>query len=242
MVIATAVFDSPPWKNLIVNGLVLAEDGAKMSKSKKNYPDPHLVINKYGADALRLYLIDSPVVHADSLAFSEAGVRMKQQKLFLPWLNAFNFFVQNANRLEVDGGRPLDPVGRDRLEKDVNNTTDRWIQASLNNVIKKVHEEMTAYRLYTVTPKLVSFIDSLCNWYIRLNRDRMRGKMGDAEARASLSTMYYVLSNLSVLMAPFTPFIAEHLYQQLREMRLKVMSPEERQAYDKKVSGVEGKD
>ena len=211
-----------------------------MSKSKQNYPDPNLVISKYGADALRLYLIDSPVVHGDSLAFSEAGVRMKQQKIFRPWLNAFNFFMQNANRLAEGGGRMFDPAGEDSLAaRELSNVTDQWIEAVLNHLIQFVHQEMKGYRLYTVVPKLVSFIDQFCNWYIRLNRDRMRGNFGEEEARTSLAVMYDVLYNFAVLMAPFTPFIAEHLYQQLREVRLRVMNSQEREAHAQKVGVTE---
>ena len=98
MVISTALFDKPPFKNLIVNGLVLAEDGNKMSKSKKNYPDPMIVVNKYGADALRLYLINSPVVKAESLRFKEDGVLAVLKEVFLSWYNAYRFLFQNIEQ------------------------------------------------------------------------------------------------------------------------------------------------
>ena len=100
LVLSTALYDKPPFKNLIVNGLVLAADGQKMSKSKKNYPDPMGVVGKYGADALRLYLINSPVVRAENLRFKEEGVRDIIKDVFLPWYNAYRFFVQNLQRLE----------------------------------------------------------------------------------------------------------------------------------------------
>lgn len=99
-VLGTLLFGRAPFKNLIVNGLVLAADGQKMSKSKKNYPDPVQVIDKFGADALRLYLINSPVVRAESLKFKEEGVRDILKDVFLPWYNAFRFLMQNLERLE----------------------------------------------------------------------------------------------------------------------------------------------
>ena len=100
LVLSTALYDKPPFKNLIVNGLVLAADGQKMSKIKKNYPDPMGVVGKYSADALRLYLINSPVVRAENLRFKEEGVRDIIKDVFLPWYNAYRFFVQNLQRLE----------------------------------------------------------------------------------------------------------------------------------------------
>lgn len=99
MVLATALFDKPAFKNLIANGLILAADGKKMSKRLKNYPDPMFVVNQYGADSLRLYLINSPVVRAETLKFQEKGVRDVIKDVFLPWFNAYRFFVQNAIRM-----------------------------------------------------------------------------------------------------------------------------------------------
>jgi isoleucyl-tRNA synthetase len=100
LVISTALFNKPPFKNLIVNGLVLANDGQKMSKRLKNYPDPMEVVNKYGADALRLFLINSPVVKAENLRFREEGVLAILKDVFLPWYNAYRFLLQNLERYE----------------------------------------------------------------------------------------------------------------------------------------------
>ena len=108
MVLSTALFDKPAWKNLICNGLVLAEDGRKMSKRLKNYPAPSLILERYGADALRLYLINSPVVHAEDLRFKEDGVKQVLKDVFLPWYHAYRLFVQGASSLEgSQGARPL---------------------------------------------------------------------------------------------------------------------------------------
>eukprot|EP00577_Skeletonema_sp_RCC1716_P004648 CAMPEP_0113390134 /NCGR_PEP_ID=MMETSP0013_2-20120614/10003_1 /TAXON_ID=2843 ORGANISM="Skeletonema costatum, Strain 1716" /NCGR_SAMPLE_ID=MMETSP0013_2 /ASSEMBLY_ACC=CAM_ASM_000158 /LENGTH=1169 /DNA_ID=CAMNT_0000273267 /DNA_START=56 /DNA_END=3565 /DNA_ORIENTATION=+ /assembly_acc=CAM_ASM_000158 len=218
MVLSTALFDKPAFKNLIVNGLVLAGDGKKMSKRLKNYPDPNLVIDKYGADALRMYLINSPVVRAESLKFQEPGVLGVVKEVFLPLYNAFRFFSQNLERLEANTGTKFVP-SKDKVSA-ATNPTDVWISAATQGLIKFVHEEMTAYRLYTVMPALVSFVTQLTNWYVRLNRDRLKGlEGGESESEAGLQVMYDVLLDVTILMAPFTPFITEYFYQHLRKLQ-----------------------
>ncbi|CAK4076019.1 unnamed protein product [Aphanomyces euteiches] len=212
MVIGTALFDQPPFKNLIVNGLVLAEDGRKMSKSLKNYPDPADIFAKYGADALRLYLINSPVVRAEPLKFQEAGVLGIIRDLFLPWYNSARFFVQNVARLEEDTNATFVPS----TGIEYTNVMDAWIIAALNSLIKFVRAEMAAYRLYTVVPRLVDFIDQLTKWYVRLNRNRLKGSEGAEAAQVALSALFEVLYTLCKLMAPFTPFLTEYMYQFLK--------------------------
>lgn len=215
LVISTALFDKPPFKNLIVNGLVLAEDKKKMSKRLKNYPDPTKIIDSYGADALRLYLINSPVVHAEVLIFREKGVKDVIKDLLNKWYNAYKLFVDNVIRSENEGRKfNLD---KNIIDK-TTNVMDKWILASCQSLIKFVRAEMAAYRLYTVIPKLVSFIEDLTNWYARFNRDRMKGKYGNDEETYSLSTMALVLLDLCRTMAPFTPFFVEVLYQNLKQL------------------------
>lgn len=215
MVISTALFDKPAFKNLIVNGLVLAEDGRKMSKSLRNYTDPGIIFEEYGADALRLYLINSPVVRAEPLKFQDAGVMGVIRDVFLPWYNAARFFAQNALRLEESTGKTFVPDSKAAIES--TNDMDAWIIAALQNLIKFVREEMSAYRLYTVVPRLVDFIQQLTNWYVRLNRPRLKGSDGNDAAFVALSSLYEVLYALSKLMAPFTPFFSEYMYQFLRK-------------------------
>ncbi|OQR89611.1 isoleucyl-tRNA synthetase [Thraustotheca clavata] len=215
MVIGTALFDQPPFKNLIVNGLVLAEDGRKMSKSLRNYPDPNEILAKYGADALRLYLINSPVVRAEPLRFQEAGVMGIIRDVFLPWYNAARFFVQQVARLEETTEKTFVPT---KLDGDVEltNTMDAWIIAALNSLVQFVKAEMAAYRLYTVVPRLVEFVDQLTKWHVRLNRNRLKGSEGVEAAQIALSALFEVLYSLCKLMAPFTPFFTEYMYQFLK--------------------------
>ncbi|KAI5733383.1 hypothetical protein M8J76_011262 [Diaphorina citri] len=204
----------PPFKNLIANGLVLSSDGQKMSKSKKNYPDPMEVINRFGADALRLYLINSPVVRAENLRFKEEGVRDVLKDVFLPWYNAYRFLIQNIERFNTE----------EKLSFQYNeaegstNIMDAWIISFSESLIEFVRKEMAAYRLYTVVPRLVLFIDNLTNWYVRMNRRRLKGEGGPADCKVALNSLTKVLFTMVRVMAPYTPFLCEHLYQNLRHL------------------------
>uniref|UniRef100_A0A1B0CA15 Isoleucine--tRNA ligase, cytoplasmic n=2 Tax=Lutzomyia longipalpis TaxID=7200 RepID=A0A1B0CA15_LUTLO len=218
LVISTALFDKAPFKNLIANGLVLAADGQKMSKRKKNYPDPMEVVHKYGADALRLYLINSPVVRAENLRFKEDGVRDIVKDVFLPWYNAFRFLYQNIERLRKEDGVEF---AYDSTRK-ADNVMDIWIVSYKESLLEFVASEMKAYRLYTVVPRLTKFIDQLTNWYVRLNRRRLKGELGKEDCLISLNTLYDILVTMVKMMAPFTPFLTDFMY-----LKLKDLSPEE---------------
>ncbi|XP_034685407.1 isoleucine--tRNA ligase, cytoplasmic isoform X2 [Vitis riparia] len=217
MVLSTALFGKPAFRNLICNGLVLAEDGKKMSKRLKNYPSPTEVIDEYGADALRLYIINSPVVRAEPLRFKKEGVHGVVKGVFLPWYNAYRFLVQNARRLEVEGVGPFIPIDGVTLQKS-SNVLDQWINSATQSLVHFVRQEMDAYRLYTVVPYLVKFLDYLTNTYVRFNRKRLKGRTGEGDCRTALSTLYYVLLTSCKVMAPFTPFFTEVLYQNLRKV------------------------
>jgi len=127
MVISTAIKNQAPFKNLIVNGIVLAEDGTKMSKSKKNYPDPLFVTKTYGADACRLYLCNSPVVRAESLQFKESGVKTCIREVFLPWFNSYRFLIQNISRYEQDNGVNFVFDSKVKFNMEQGNMMDKWI-------------------------------------------------------------------------------------------------------------------
>ncbi|MCP9261114.1 Isoleucine--tRNA ligase, cytoplasmic [Dirofilaria immitis] len=201
MVLSTALFNRPPFKNLICNGLVLAADGSKMSKRKKNYPDPLEIVRKYGADALRVYLINSPVVRGENLRFREEGVRDVLKDVLLPWYNAYRFFVQNVKIYECANSKEFT-----LLDVKSVNIMDRWILSFTNSLLNFVKNEMTAYRLYAVVAPLTKYFDALTNCYIRLNRKRMKGEDGLEDCAYSLSTLGEVLLLIVRLMAPFTPF------------------------------------
>ncbi|CAI4054793.1 hypothetical protein SKDZ_02G0320 [Saccharomyces kudriavzevii ZP591] len=212
-VLGTHLFGAVPYKNVIVSGIVLAADGRKMSKSLKNYPDPSIVLNKYGADALRLYLINSPVLKAESLKFKEDGVKEVVSKVLLPWWNSFKFLDGQIALLKKTSN--IDFKYDDSVKSD--NVMDRWILASMQSLVQFIHQEMGQYKLYTVVPKLLNFIDELTNWYIRFNRRRLKGESGVDDCLKALNSLFDALFTFARAMAPFTPFLSESIYLRLKE-------------------------
>ena len=208
MVLGTCLFDQSPYKNVIVNGLVLAEDGKKMSKRLKNYPDPTKMLDTYGADAIRLYMIYSPVVKAESLKFSEKGVQQLMRDLLIPWWNAYSFFVTYAN---VDGFNDAEVV-----YPKSENVLDRWIVSSMETLITDVTAAMDEYDLQRSVRPFVKFVEDLTNWYIRRSRRRFWKSTNDGDKLCAYRTLRYVLVQLSKVAAPFTPFIAEEIYTNLK--------------------------
>ncbi|GAB4854841.1 hypothetical protein Ancab_023425 [Ancistrocladus abbreviatus] len=217
IVLSTALFGKPSFRNLICNGIVLAEDGKKMSKRLRNYPSPSEVINDYGADALRLYMINSPVVRAEPLCFRKDGVYGVVKGVFLPWYNAYRFLVQNTKRLEIEGFSPFIAIDLSMLENS-SNVLDQWINSATQSLVHFVRQEMDGYRLHMVVPYPLKFLDSLTNIYVRFNRKRLEGRTGEEDCRTALSTLYHVLLTSCKAMAPFTPFFTEVLYQNLRKV------------------------
>jgi isoleucyl-tRNA synthetase len=216
MVLSTALFDKPAFRHVIVNGLVLAEDGRKMSKRLKNYPDPLYILNTYGADALRLYMIHSPVVRAENLCFSEEGVKDALRHLLIPWWNAYSFFVTYAR---VDGWQPAAAKSGGARPADTPPAAqllDRWILSSLDHLAADITEAMDRYDLQQAVRPLVRFIEDLTNWYIRRSRRRFWKSSDDNDKAQAYATLYEVLLTLCKLAAPFTPFISEAIYRNLR--------------------------
>jgi isoleucyl-tRNA synthetase len=207
-VLSAALFDKPAFKNVIVNGLVLAKDGKKMSKRLRNYTPPDELMDNFGADALRLFLINSGLVRAEELRFTDDGVKDMVRRALLPWFNSFKFFSTYA---AVDGWK-MNKGG----EIATDNILDQWVLSKLQTLIKNVNHEMQNYRLYNVVPELFNFIEDLTNWYIRLNRRRFWEEDMEADKVAAYSTLYTTLESLCRLMAPFTPFLSEHIYQELK--------------------------
>ena len=206
MVIGTALFGRAPFRNVIVNGLILAEDGKKMSKSLRNYPDPNQILEQHGADALRLMLIDSPVVKAQELRFSEKAVHDIVRRILLRWWNSYSFFVNYAN---TDDFRPRGDAHKSP------NILDQWLRSRLHSLIENTQKEMAAYRLYNVVPGLLQFIEDLTNTYIRFNRSHFWQEGMPEDKRLAYETLYETLMTLSKIMAPFAPFLAEVTYQNL---------------------------
>ena len=156
------------------------------------------------------------------MKFQEEGVNEVVRGVFLPWYNSFKFFVQCYERYEISTGKSFIPD--ENVAKSSKNDVDVWILAASVDLVKFVHQEMKAYRLYTVVPRLLDFLDNLTKWYVRLNRYRIKGELGENDALLGLNVLYCVLVTMTRVMCPFTPFFTEYLYQQLRKLNPNYMS------------------
>ncbi len=210
LVLAAALFEQPAFRNVIVHGMVLAADGKKMSKSLRNYTPPEELMETFGADAVRLCLMTSGLVRAEEQRFTDDGVRDMVRRALLPWKNAHSFLLTYA---EIDGWSP-GPEGAPASP----NILDRWILSRLQTLKANIGREMERYRLDNVVPRLFSFIEDLTNWYIRLNRPRFWGEGMTADKQAAYATLYTTLYELSAAMAPFAPFLADHIYLSLSQL------------------------
>lgn len=202
-VIAGAIKKQAAYKNVIVNGIVVAEDGKKMSKSLQNYPDPNLVMEKYGADALRLYLLSSPVMLAENLAFTEKDLQVVYRRFNGLLQNILNFYLMFSG----------DKRSGQDLPKKLNNDLDKWIVSKYELLLQDVTQAMKEYNLVKATRPLFDFVDVLSTWYLRRSRDRFKGD-DQADKEAAIATLGYVLKQLAKVIAPFTPFTAEIIYRE----------------------------
>lgn len=202
-ILSTALKNSETFKNVIVNGIVLAEDGKKMSKKLNNYPDPMLMFDKYGSDAIRYYLATSQVMKAEDLNFSEKGVDEIVKKLITRFKNVFNFYNLYSENLEDD------------FKKDSNNILDKWILAKLNELIFQITNGLDNYEIDKASRPIMNFVDDLSVWYTRRSRDRMKQEHCE-DKQMALYTMRYVLKEFSKIVAPFMPFVAEEIYQKTK--------------------------
>lgn len=203
MVLGVALFGHSPYKKVIVNGLVLAEDGEKMSKSKQNYPDPMVIVNTYGADSLRFYLLQSPVVRGQDLCFSEKGVDEVTKKIVNRLLNVVSFYEMYASA-----------SGNDRDEAQSTNVLDVWMMARLNELIGSVTEGLEAGELDRAARPLQDFVDDLSTWYLRRSRDRFKGE-DENDRKMALATTRHALVESAKVIAPFMPFLAEEIYSRV---------------------------
>lgn len=210
-ILAAALFDSPAFRHVVVNGLVLAEDGRKMSKSLRNYTDPAEVINRFGADALRLFLMNSSAVKGEGLRYSDAGVKDVLKGVLLPLWNAYSFYVTYAN---IDRIRPDSPP------ENPENPLDRWILSETGSMAAAVGESLDTYDIQKAVEPILSFIDALNNWYIRRSRRRFWKSSpeggGDADKKDAYAALRSALFTLAKAAAPFIPFITEEIYRNLR--------------------------
>lgn len=203
-VLGTALFNQPAFKNVISNGLILAEDGKKLSKRFKNYTEPGLLFDKVGVDAVRFFLLTSSPIGED-YRFSDRLVEETMRKTVMLINNIHSFFALYEASIEFD--RELKP-------RDLQNILDRWIVAKFNLLVKETTEQMDNFDLTKAARPILEFINELSTWYLRRSRDRFKSDNLEDKKQA-LATMNYLLLNLSKICAPFMPFIAEELYGKL---------------------------
>jgi isoleucyl-tRNA synthetase len=200
-VLSSALFGAPAYENVVVSGVILAEDGKKMSKKLNNYPDPTTVMEKYGADAVRYYIASSPVMRGENFRFAESGVDEVGKKFITILRNCAAFYKLYS---EHDDGRS--PSGEHVL--------DAWILARLNETLEAETKSMEAYELSEAARVLQNFVTDLSTWYVRRSRDRM--KVAGEDRAEALATLRHVLLEFSKMTAPFMPFLAEIMWQDVK--------------------------
>lgn len=199
-VLSTALYDKEAFKNVIVNGLILDAEGKKLSKKLKNYPDPNFVFEKYGADALRYFIIKN-TIPGENCRLNEDLLKESQKELVFPILNSINFF-----KIVSESGN---------FTKTNKNILDKWLEAKLEMLVSDVNKNMENYDLRRSLQFITEFVNNdLNNWYIKLSRDRLKFKEGSV-------VLGRALLDLSIISAPFLPFISEYIYQNLKETPLK---------------------
>ncbi len=207
-VLGVLLFNKAPFKHVVVTGTILAEDGSKMSKSKSNFPDPALIFDKYGADALRFYLMSSTLMKAQDLNFSENSVKEIYRQTTMLLTNIKNFYELFAKD------------NKSISNSSSNHILDKWILSKLHLLIRNATNALEDYDTSKACSEIIPFIDELSTWYVRRSRDRFKSSDKKEKSQA-IETLAYVLSNLSRLMAPITPFISEHLHQSFRNAKAK---------------------
>jgi len=211
-VLAAALFKRPAFKNCIVSGIVLASDGRKMSKMLRNYTDPAELMDSYGADALRLFLVHSALLKAEDLRFSDDGVKDVLKSIILPLWNAYSFFVTYAN---------IDRITPSGAPENPSNPLDRWILSVAEGLVEKCGAAMDVYDISKAIDPILEFIDLLNNWYIRRSRRRFWKNAGpdvasDTDKVEAYGTLYAVLKTLVQVASPFMPFTTDAIWQNIR--------------------------
>jgi len=227
---AVALFGKPAFKNVVTTGVIAGEDGKKMSKSLGNYADPAEVLEKYSGDALRLYLMSSPIMEGDNINFSREKVEEFQKGTLRALFNSYYFFVTYAR---LDKWKPRkdfpiywsDPKSFKDAWQKPKSVLDRWILSELHSMIKKMNELMDNYEVAKAGRLISPFVDELSNWYIRRSRKRFWKSENDTDKEEAYQVLYEVLIKLNQIAAPFIPFITEEIYQNLK---LEVKDEEEK--------------
>ncbi|MDD4082711.1 MAG: isoleucine--tRNA ligase [Sphaerochaetaceae bacterium] len=208
-VIAAGLFEKPAFYNCVTNGIILSSDGRKMSKSLRNFTDPNIVMDTFGADAIRFALMNSPAVRAEDLKFSDDLVKDVLKNFLIPIWNAYYFFVTYANLDKFSFDTNFNP-------KNLKNPMDKWVVSAVQRLVKETTDKLDYYDVEKACQALQQFVEDLNNWYIRRSRRRFWKSESDSDKRDAYNTLYYVLLNLIKLSCPVIPFITEEIYQNLK--------------------------
>ena len=218
MVLSGAIFDRPPYRDVMCTGMILDKEGRKFSKKLGNFVDPQVSINQFGSDVIRTYFINSPVLSADCLKFNEEFIgRLKRR--FTPYINGVKFWIEHTlNYLKHNPVQnfKIEDIDRSDNYSEFANLFDRWILMKTDMLVKNVTERLEGFQLSAAVDHLLDFIEQLTNWYIKFNRDRLKGLESQKDWSDSIRVLYSVLMTYCRLWAPFTPFLSEHIYQHLR--------------------------
>jgi isoleucyl-tRNA synthetase len=207
-VLATALFDKPAFSEVIVSGWVVAADGEKLSKRKKNYAPMDEVFDQYGVDTMRFFMASSPIVNGEDVRFSVDFLRNVQRNVFMTLNNVYSFYKLYA---DVDGWKPDKPLE----EPESTNVLDQWCLARLNQTITEVTEGMENYRLDKATRPISELLDDISNWYVRRSRRRFWKAEDDADKQQAYATLHYVILRTIQLLAPFSPFLPDHIWSEM---------------------------
>ncbi len=209
--ISVLLFNKPAFRNVVCHGVILGKDGYKLSKSRKNYPDPEPTLQKYGGDALRLYMLSSAVVQGDSVAFSEKELAGVLRDILIPYLNIFRYFAIYANKSNF---KPEEhPKNVLEKGKNLSNILDEWVINVVHKQIKEMRDYLDNYYIMHASRKLRKIVDDISMWYIKRSRDRFVNSDADA-----LNTLFWVLWDVNRAFAPFVPFVTEYIHQELKKI------------------------
>ena len=215
-VLCAILFNKPFCHNIMCSGLVLAEDGTKMSKHKGNYDPPEILIKKYGADSIRLYLLKSNVCEGENLKFNENDIPQIKQKL-IQFMNACILYNEYGGYLYNQKNIKFDNIDINLKINDLDNIFDKWIISKIEELTDFINNQLSNYKLKNCAVKIIDFIDDFTNSYIKLNRDRIKGLIDNKEQINSIKTLQYVIFKFIKLIKPFIPFISEKAYQELKK-------------------------
>jgi isoleucyl-tRNA synthetase len=210
-VLSVGLFEKPSFLNAVTTGTIAGSDGKKMSKSLGNFTDPNILIDKYGADTFRFYLMQSVLMEGENLNFSDKDLETIYKGMFRMLWNSYSFFVLYAN---IDNFSP-----KESYIPNSKNILDKWIISELHLLIKNFNQQMEGYQLHRAARLIPEFIDNLSNWYIRRSRKRFWKSENDNDKKQAYQTLWVVLVEFSKVLAPFCPFIAEEIYKNLTDSK-----------------------